>query len=721
MPGVIDRRALVQRHNPVLTSAHPTGVLTVGNGDAALSVDLSGLQTFPAYHSLVPDPQRVVQDGLSGLPEQPKRPFDIDDFQIPLRTQSTWGWYETRPVREFRYEETVTEHETARGPVQYADKMGLQRAGDPIAEEFEAGAWFHFNPRRTHLGRLALVRSSGGRQLSNPEVVQDVRTELDLWSGRVRAEYTLEGERVVVTTVADPVMHRFATRVESTLLRRGWAVAWVFDAQPDEFASFEGPLAEHTAWSRPSDSRWVAHRQVEASTYDVDVVTTGALSASGDDAVIATTDQASLEVVVTLSPGHEGSDAVALPRFSDVLTASSAWWQEHWEAGAAVSFDGSSDERARELERRVVLSQYLTAVNGAGATPPAETGLTYNTWTGKFHLEMHWWHAAHFAMWSRGHLLERSLDWYHSALDAARATAQWQGYRGARWPKHTDPSARESPSNIGVFLVWQQPHLIYLLELLRQGGRDLDFMSTHYPLIEATAEFMGDFVDERNGSFVLPPPLIPAQESYLADRATNESPTFELAYWVWALSVANEWRAHLGLPIREDWDRIARSMRRPAQLPDGTYAAIATAPFLIREDHPSMLMALGWLPDTGVIDPEVMSATLEQVWNQWDLQSTWGWDYPVMAMTAARLGDLGRAIDALLLPSPKNEFLPNGHNPQVPGFLTLYLPANGGLLAAVAHIAAALDSGAELPAGWEITVEGLRALPTLFTGAASAS
>src|ERR1044072_2081333 len=101
------------------------------------------------------------------------------------------------------------------------------------------------------------------------------------------------------------------------------------------------------------------------------------------------------------------------------------------------------------------------AVNSAGVTPAAESGLTYNTWSGKFHLEMHWWHAAHFPMWGRGRLLERSMRWYRGALEAAKATARRQGSRGARWPKQPDPSARESPSNIGVFLLWQQPHVIY--------------------------------------------------------------------------------------------------------------------------------------------------------------------------------------------------------------------------------------------------------------------
>ena len=64
---------------------------------------------------------------------------------------------------------------------------------------------------------------------------------------------------------------------------------------------------------------------------------------------------------------------------------------------------------------------------------------------------------------------------------------------------------------------------------MRSEGRDEAFLRGHYPLVEATADFMADFAEERDGSFGLPPPLIPAQESYLVDRATTTDPTFELA------------------------------------------------------------------------------------------------------------------------------------------------------------------------------------------------
>ena len=67
--------------------------------------------------------------------------------------------------------------------------------------------------------------------------------------------------------------------------------------------------------------------------------------------------------------------------------------------------------------------------------------------------------------------------------------------------------------------------------------------------------------------------------------------------------------------------------------------------------------------------------------SDWQWADTWGWDYPLVAMTAARVGEPEIAIDALLMDTPKNRYHPNGHNYQRPG-LTIYLPGNGGLLSA---------------------------------------
>jgi hypothetical protein len=56
-------------------------------------------------------------------------------------------------------------------------------------------------------------------------------------------------------------------------------------------------------------------------------------------------------------------------------------------------------------------------------------------------------------------------------------------------------------------------------------------------------------------------------------------------------------------------------------------------------------------------------------------------------MTAARLGETKLAVNALLMTTEKNRYLQNGHNWQREN-LPCYLPGNGGLLYAVALMAA---------------------------------
>ena len=95
-----------------------------------------------------------------------------------------------------------------------------------------------------------------------------------------------------------------------------------------------------------------------------------------------------------------------------------------------------------------------------------------------------------------------------------------------------------------------------------------------------------------------------------------------------------------------------------------------------------MLGALGMLSGE-TVDRETMRRTLFKVMRDWQWDQTWGWDYPLTAMTAARLGERKLAVDALLMTTEKNRYLPNGHNWQRSN-LPCYLPGNGGLLYAVA-------------------------------------
>lgn len=129
-------------------------------------------------------------------------------------------------------------------------------------------------------------------------------------------------------------------------------------------------------------------------------------------------------------------------------------------------------------------------------------------------------------------------------------------------------------------------------------------------------------------------------------------------------------------------------------------------------DHPSMVGALGVLPGS-LIDPSIMANTIERVYKEWQWETSWGWDFPMCAMTAARLGKGERAVDFLLMDETKNTYLPNGHNYQDES-LTAYLPGNGALLIAVAMMACGWNGyeadespGFPTDGTWKIKHEGL--------------
>src|SRR5262249_18861380 len=311
-----------------------------------------------------------------------------------------------------------------------------------------------------------------------------------------------------------------------------------------------------------------------------------------------------LEFTAVFSPPPP---TAALPAAAATFSASAAHWNRFWTEGGAIELVESRDPRAAELERRVVLSQYLTAIQCSGSMPPQETGLTVNSWHGKFHLEMHWWHAAHFALWNRLPLLEKSLAWYADILPAARQRATLQGYTGARWPKMSGPEGRDSPSPIGPLLIWQQPHPIFYAELCYLLRTNRSTLERYRRIVLETAEFMASFAyfDPKTQRYVLGPPVIPAQENHPPRETWN--PTYELAYWAWGLNVAQKWLERSGQRRNAKWDDV---INRLSGLPvrEGVYLAHENCPQTFTQrnyDHPSMLAALGALSG-GSADTQIM-------------------------------------------------------------------------------------------------------------------
>jgi hypothetical protein len=228
---------------------------------------------------------------------------------------------------------------------------------------------------------------------------------------------------------------------------------------------------------------------------------------------------------------------------------------------------------------------------------------------------------------------------------------------------------------------------------------------------------------------------------------TTVNPAFEVEYFRWGLQVAQAWRERRGLKREPGWDKVIATMVSPAERNDLYLPASsepdfwhfvasdacrqhAIAPSCLNRDHPSFLMGLGAI-GSDRIDRETMRRTLDATEANWDFRQTWGWDYPMIAMTAARLGEPDRAVDWLLRDTANNHWGVSGMTPRVnlderaqggpdgPGYSRVaetYFPSNGGLLLAAGMMAAGWDgSSGHAPGfpshGWKLRVENIRPLP----------
>ena len=639
----------------MVRSFDPRACLSVGNGEFAFTADATGLQTFPEV-------------------------YDV----IPLCTQSQWGWH-SFPSEGMKPSDLKLEMFDTHGrEVGYA-------TGRPAKGQEKLVAWLRENPHRLHLGRISLAAFKG--QAVHREDISEIEQTLDLWTGVLTSRFRVAGEAVEVATCCHPERDLLAVHIDS---RSPVTIAIDFP-----YGSPGVPAAD---WKSPERHRTVSEgallrRELDADRYWVRITPEQGTLARAGEHRFEVRSAGELRAIFEFAAKPITSAPL---KVAGVQAASRGHWAGFWESGAAVAFSGSRDPRAKELERRVVLSQYLTAIQCAGSLPPQETGLTCNSWYGKYHLEMHWWHAAHFPMWNRAALLERSLGWYAAILPSAREKAKQQGYTGARWPKMTATDGRSSPSPVGEMLIWQQPHPIAMAELCYAAHPDRATLERYRDVVMESAEFMASFAyyEKARDRYVLGPPVIPAQENHPPRETWN--PTFELEYWYDALGIAQQWRKRLGMAANPKWEEV-RSRISALPVKDGVYLAHENCAQTFTErnrDHPSMLGALGVLPGAKV-DRETMRATLKRVFRDWKWADTWGWDFPMVAMTAAALGERALVVDALFAESPKNTWLANGHNWQRTS-LPLYLPGNGGLLIAMAKI-----SG-QFPEGWNVRAEGFR-------------
>ncbi len=682
----INREALVRRHTVRIQQADSLSSLSLGNGNFAFTADITGLQSFP--------------DTYAG--------------GVPLGTQSVWGWHSYPNTEQLRFDETLRVYDLDGRKIPYAVQIKEPERNKKAVE------YFRVNPHRLQLGNvgLVLIKEDGSKAAIGD--IKNIKQELDMWTGELRSSFTVENQPVQVTTYCHQQQDAISFRINSPLLALQRIKVQVQIPSPNgqfkdvgnNFVNYSGQRLELI--SQPAG---IALKVlIDTSSYFVTMAwqQAAAMQMQNNRLLINPGTGAQFNCTVAFS---EKQPSQPLPAFDQTALSSKTSWKAFWLSGGAVDFAGSKDKRAAELERRIILSQYLTKIQCSGAYPPQETGLTFNSWYGKPHLEMHWWHAVHFALWGRPELMEKSLDWYFKAAPLAKEQAQTQHFDGLRWQKMVDHEGNISPSSVGSFLIWQQPHFIYMAELLYRSKPGNAVLDKYKELLFATADFMASYpvYDSVKKHYNLGRGLIPAQECF--DAVSTFNPTYELAYWHWALNVAQQWRKRAGLPRNEKWDQVLNNLA-PLPKQNDVYLATESTPDCYTNerylaDHPAVLGAYSTIPAANGLDTTIMRNTLNLVWKIWKWNDTWGWDFPLTAMTAARLHDPVKAIDALLMPIRTNTYLVNGHNYQ-DGRLTIYLPGNGGLLSAIAMMCAGVDGdkgtniGIPKNGNWKVKWEGLK-------------
>jgi hypothetical protein len=679
----IDRHALVTRHNIVWNDC--SGQIPLGNGEFCFNVDGTGLQTF----------------GGNSL--------------------SHWGWH------SFPLPEGVTQDQI---PPTGTFQQGRITGPDIFPKDkSKIRNWMMDNPHPLNLGRIRLVRLNGEALV--PGDIQGLSRSLDLWSGLHTSNFKINGQAVHVVTCVNPKTDMVAVRIESTLLRSGEIKAVIDFPYPSTkinqpwIGNFQLGINNKTIVLPAHKSKKTIdfRREVDAITYYTTLSWSTSTelkpsSTAGAQAwYLQSKGTSSIEFTCNFSAKPIESK---VSDFKSVSKACVEHWPNFWKSGGAIDLSGSKDPRWKELERRIVLSQYLVAVQSAGSWPPAETGLMdIDGYKGQFHGEMIWWHLAHFALWDRWAMANQALECYNRFIPSARALAQQLGYKGLKWPKSVGPEGRSAPYKGNQVLLWKQPHPIFFAELDYRLHPTRATLAKWDEIVEGTADNMADYAthDEQTGIYHLEHDMPPSEQG----QAITKDGVFDLAYWNWGLSQAQVWRERMGLKRNPQWDEVRLHL---APLPVDSGAFVHSAEwndtYTKRAwEHPDPIGVFGMLPSLKTVDPETAHRTVLKVWSRYNWNRCWGWDFPWIAMAAARSGEPNLAVDMLLKEAGlKNHYdergvCTGGPMPPLP-----YLPGNGGLLYAVAMMAAGWDGaptknapGFPADGSWTVRWEGLKPAP----------
>jgi hypothetical protein len=674
-----DRLAVVARFNPVRNHTNHNTPLQVGNGNFAFGVDVTGLQTLRAFNTL-----------------------------------SAWEWRPspTNPLKRQTEARALTRRKQLLHVIEVLDcawlhtKGWLLRSGksgqvfaapDKPAEE---------STTQINLGRIGLMWD--GREIEAWEVNRPNQS-LNMTSGYINSKFFLYDLSVEVETVASPVFDALSIAVRSDAFNRGHLALFVDfpNTGPDTDPPYVGnwPSVErHRTTPKLWGNRAEIRHDVNGLSYYANLYWAvensfsnfTRLSPNRHRYVVSAQDTTTLSLSVRFSQ----ESGVMVEAFEDVKSQSQYFWNQYWNTGAFIDCGRTKDPRAHELQRRTVLSQYLMAVNCAGTNPPAEPGLVSNG-LGASPMEMIWWHLAHWQRWSKFERIGSVIPLvYQRLLDSSIDRARANGLKGAMWGGEVAPGQTKAP-------IWQQAHPFYFAEQEYLAFPTRPTLERWRRILEESAAFMVSFAKWNNETRVYdlaPTPVIFRDGSRPPE---TKNPTLELAYWRFGLRVAIKWYERQRLPVPEKLQHTFDHLAPYAVEHDSYISHGGSRPGPgLGAINPAVAGIFGMLPSDDRLNMTLFRNTVANVYRTWNASASAGWELPLLAMTAARMGDADRAVGLLLSGGFRSDDsgLPVGDS-RAP---SPRLSSSGGLLMVVAMLASGWSEipGKHWPRGWSCAAEG---------------
>lgn len=192
-----------------------------------------------------------------------------------------------------------------------------------------------------------------------------------MYTGRVESAFRAPAGGARVSTVSHPDRDLVSARIKSGLLETGaLRVIFKFPYSDRETSNLSGnwnaPEKHATSVEKSGDGFALLARELDGTRYFVAVkFSKGAkFSPTGNPHEFELrANSGELEFSCEFSP--EKIDPASVPGFVESRNAYEKMWSGFWENGAFVDLSGSSDIRWKELERRIITSQYLMRINGA--------------------------------------------------------------------------------------------------------------------------------------------------------------------------------------------------------------------------------------------------------------------------------------------------------------------------------------------------------------------